>query len=521
MADRGSLAQPAHKGSALLPEESLDPLDWPKARTLMHQAVDDMFNVMENVSDAQAWTPVPLEVQEAIRQPLPVEGEPLEDVYDEFKRLILPYPTGNTHPRFWGWVMANGTVEGLLADLLSSTMNCHVAGYDQAALHVERQIIEWLRAAMGFPETASGLLVSGGTVANLTGLVVARHVKAGFDVNAQGLQAVGAPSLRVYGSAETHNWIYKACELMGLGRESFRKIETDTERRVSVDGIRRAIEDDLRAGLKPFCIIGTAGTVNTAAIDDLMALRRLADEFGLWFHIDGAFGSLAALSAARNLVQGQELADSLAFDLHKWAYMQMEIGVALIRDAAVHRRAFASPVRTAPFYLSSAGAGISVDTTFFADLGIQLSRDFKALRAWFSFKSQGLARIGRIIDQNIAQVRHLADLIVANERLELLAPVSLNIACFRYRDEHFSDETLNRLNQEILVRLQLSGVAVPSHTWLDGRFAIRVCHTNHRTRRSDFDLLVSEVLRLGASLAASPPPKVPPPERQDDRRGLQ
>ncbi len=482
-------------------DESLDPADWDSARSLMHEAVDDMFNLMRNIREQSVWSPVPPEVKKAIRQPLPVDGEPLESVYDEFRRLILPYPTGNTHPRFWGWVMANGTVEGVLADLLSSTMNCHVAGYDQAALYVERQVIEWLREAMGFPEIAGGILVSGGTVANLTGLAVARHAKAGFDVKTKGLQADGAPRLRVYGSSETHNWIYKACELMGMGREAFHRIGVGPDKRIDVEACRKAIAEDLGDGFKPFCIVGNAGTVNSGAIDDLVALRRLADEFGLWFHIDGAFGSLVALSSAHHLVEGQELADSVAFDLHKWAFMQMEIGTVLVRDAGVHRAAFAAPASGAPLYLSSTGAGFAVEPTYFADLGIQLSRDFKALRAWFSLKSQGLARIGRIIDQNIAQIHYLADRIADDGRLELLAPAPLNVVCFRYRGDSFDQEQLNRINQEILVRLQVSGVAVPSHTWIDGRFAIRVCHTNHRTRLSDFDLLVAEVLRIGSALA--------------------
>ena len=491
------------EGGRPLREESLDPSDWAAARTLVHRAVDDMFEVMETIAEAPAWTPVPPEVQQAIRQPLPLEGEPLQAVYDEFKRLILPYPTGNIHPRFWGWVMSNGTVAGVLADLLASTLNCHVAGYDQAALHVERQVIEWLRNSMGFPASAGGILVSGATAANLTGLAVARHAKAGFDVKSRGLLAVGAAPLRIYGSTETHNWIYKACELMGLGRDAFRTIDVASDCRISLTNCRRMIEEDLAAGLKPFCIIGNAGTVNTGAIDDLVALRELADEFGLWFHIDGAFGSLAALSKAKHLVRGQELADSLAFDLHKWGYMQMEIGVVLVRDVRIQRDTFSAPSSAAPSYLSSAGSGISVDTTFFADLGIQLSRDFKALRAWFSFKNYGFGRIGRIIDQNIAQVMHLSRRIVAHRELELLAPTSLNIVCFRYRADGLSDEQLNRINQEILVRLQVSGIAVPSHTWLDRRFAIRVCHTNHRSRRADFDLLLTEVLRLGQSLAGT------------------
>jgi len=485
-----------------VPGDSGTAADWVAARKLAYRMVDDMFSAMETIRDSRAWSPVPDHVKASLREAVPYQAADLAAVYEQFKRDILPYPTGNPHPRFWGWVMANGSVAGCLADFLTSAMNCHVAGYDQAALYVEQQVIEWLRILMDFPPSSGGLLVSGGTVANLTGLAVARQARAGFDVKTKGLGAPGAPRLTVYGSIETHNWIYKACELLGLGREAFRKIDVDSQRRIRLDDCRAAIEADLKTGHRPFCLIGNAGTVNTAAIDDLDGLRSLADEYDLWFHIDGAFGSLAALSGSRALVSGQEKADSLAFDLHKWGYMPYEIGVVLVRDKDVHRATFAPPPSSAPLYLSSADAGISVDTTYFADLGIQLSRDFKALKAWMSLKNQGVDRIGRIIDQNIAQIKYLEQRVLAEERLQLLAPVSLNIVCFRYHTPSLSSEELDRLNQDILVKVQLSGIAVPSHTWLDGQFAIRVCNTNHRSRRSDFDMLVDAVLRLGAEMAA-------------------
>ena len=481
---------------------TLDPADWAATRELAHRMVDDMLTFLETVRDRPAWQPVPAEVRDRFAGPVPFEGSSLEQVYAEFVRDVLPYPTGNVHPRFWGWVMGTGTPTGMLAEMLAAGMNAHVAGYDQAASLVERQVLDWLTTLMGFPAGASGVLVSGGTEANVNALIAARVAKAGFDVRAEG--ALGGPPLTVYGSTETHSWITKACELMGLGRDAFRSIPVDRDYRIDVAACRARIASDLESGRRPFAIVGNAGTVNTGAVDDLGALRDLADELGLWFHVDGAFGALAAWSASRDLIAGQERADSLAFDLHKWGYLPYEIGVVLTRDPAAQVAAFARPGGAGPAYLRSAQRGLAVDTTYFADRGVQLSRGFRALKAWMTLKEQGVDRIGAAIQRNIEQAGYLAGLVRERGELELLAPVPMNIVCFRYRGTGATPDDLDRLNQEILVALQVQGIAVPSQTTLDGRFAIRVCITNHRSEDRDFDLLVDEVVRLGAELGARP-----------------
>ncbi len=276
--------------------ETLDPTDWDEARQSAHRMIDDMVDYMSSVRERPAWQTVPAEVRQSIAEDLPRAGKSLDEVYDQFQRDILPYPTGNLHPGFFGWVMGNGSLTGALADALASTMNAHVAGYDQSAAFVERQVISWLSALVGYPKDASGLLVTGGTMANLNGLAVARNEKAGFDVRAHGVAGESLPKLRVYGSKETHSWIYKACELMGMGHDAFRAIPVNVDYQIDVEACRNQIEQDIANGDKPFCVIGTAGTVNTAAVDDFHALRALADEFNIWFHIDGAFGTLAAWS---------------------------------------------------------------------------------------------------------------------------------------------------------------------------------------------------------------------------------
>jgi aromatic-L-amino-acid/L-tryptophan decarboxylase len=480
---------------------SLDPEDWDHARALGRTMVDDMLTWLETVRERPVWRSVPQPVLDRLAEPVPRAGAPLEAVYEAFKRDILAYPTGNVHPRFWGWVMGTGTVSAVLADMLASGMNSHLAGYDQSAAVIERLVIDWLKTLMGFPAGASGVLVSGGTAANLNGLISARVAKAGFDVRAEGLQA--GPPLTVYGSVETHNWIVKACETMGMGRRAFRAAPVDADCRIDVDACHEMIAADIADGLKPFAIVGNAGTVSTGAVDDLHALRRLADAFGLWLHVDGAFGSLAAWCDSRELVAGQELADSLAFDLHKWGYLPYEVGAVLTRDGQAQLDAFKPASAGGPAYLRSAQGGIAVDTTYFADRGLQLSRGFRALKVWMALKELGVDRIGAAIQANIDQARRLGAMVDAHPDLERLAPVSLNIVCFRYVAPCLDEDALNRLNQDILVALQDRGVAVPSQTVLGGRFAIRVSITNHRSRDEDFDLLVEAVTQIGSELVAA------------------
>ena len=478
---------------------TLDPANWDDTRAIGREMVDDMMTWLETLRDRPTWTSVPAEAKARLAEPVPFAGAPLATVYEAFKRDVLPYPTGNVHPRFWGWVMGTGTPTGVLAEMLAAAMNPHLAGYDQSAALVERQVLSWLVELMGFPADASGVLVSGGTEANINGLMAARVAKAGWDVRAEGLRA--GPPLTVYGSVETHSWILTACETMGMGRDAFRAIPTGPDYRIDVAACRARIVADLAAGMRPFAIVGNAGTVSTGATDDLDALRDLADDFGLWLHIDGAFGALAAWTDSRAIVSGQSRADSLAFDLHKWGYMPYEVGVALTRGADAQTAAYQPVGKGVPAYLKSAAGGIAVDTTYFADRGQQLSRGFRALKVWMSMKEQGVDRIAAAMQRNIDQAARLAGLVADHPDLELLAPVPLNIVCLRYAPANLPEPALNPLNQAILVALQERGVAVPSQTLLQGRFAIRVCITNHRSVDADFDLLVDKVAEIGAELA--------------------
>jgi glutamate/tyrosine decarboxylase-like PLP-dependent enzyme len=490
--------KPAVRADPERKEETLDPESWDAMRALGHRMVDEMMEYLERVRERPVWQPIPAGVKAALDAPLPLEPETPEQVYEQFRRDVLPYPLGNIHPRFWGWVIGTGTPLGVLAEMLAATMNSNVGGGEQIATYVEVQVLDWCKRMLRYPRTASGILVSGGSVANLIGIAVARNAKAEVDLNQSGIAA--APRRMVlYASSETHNSVRKAVALLGLGRESLREIPVDQGHRIDLTALRRAISADVAAGHHPFAVIGNAGTVNSGAIDDLEALADLCVEQRLWFHVDGAFGALAAISTdLAPRVRGMERADSLAFDLHKWMYVPYEAGCVLVRDPDHHRAAFTSPAE----YLAHTDRGIASTDVWLSDYGPQLSRGFRALKIWMSFKEHGLAKYARLIEQNVEQAEYLGRHVEASPDLELLTPVSLNIVCFRFVAPGLSDEALDRVNDEILHQIQESGIAVPSSTRLGGRFAIRVAITNHRSRREDFDLLVREVVERGKSLAS-------------------
>jgi aromatic-L-amino-acid/L-tryptophan decarboxylase len=478
-------------------EESLDPEDWDELRSLGHRMVDDLLTYLQTVRDRPVWRPIPADVRSFFKGPVPRKPEGAERAYTDFREQVLPHPMGNIHPRFWGWVMGTGTPLGALAEMLAAGMNPNMGGGDHVANLVEAQVLDWCKEMLGFPPDASGLLVSGGSMANLVGLTVARSARAGFDVRRQGVRGAGGP-LTVYASVETHSSVQKGVELLGLGSEALRLVPVNAQFEIEVGALERMLREDRAAGCRPICVVGNAGTVGTGAIDDLRALAEVCLREGVWFHVDGAFGSLAALVPEyRPRLAGMERADSVAFDLHKWMYVPFEAGCTLVRDAEAHRRAFS----LRPDYLTHAERGLAAGTLWFSDYGIQLTRGFRALKVWMSLKEHGLDRYARLVRQNIGQARYLAQLIREAPDLELLAPVPLNIVCFRYVAPGRDEAALDALNQELLIRLHEQGIAVPSNLTLGGRFALRVAITNHRSRREDFDLLVREARRIGAELA--------------------
>jgi aromatic-L-amino-acid decarboxylase len=492
------------QGRVVSSEETLDPQDWEAMRALGHRMVDDMMDYMQSIEERPAWQHMPDSVKDCLNQALPVDPQPVQEVYQDFVNHVLPYPAGNTHPRFWGWVLGTGTPFGALAELLAASMNTNTGGLDHhSANYVEKQVMKWLKEMLGYPSTASGLLTSGCSAANLVGLAVARNAMAGYDLRKDGVCAASG-KMMLYASSEAHSSIQKAVELLGLGSDALRIVPVNESFQIDVDALRGAVAADRQAGHSPFCVVGAAGTTNTGSIDDLDVLADFCQQEALWLHVDGAFGAWAALAPdSRHLVAGMERADSLALDLHKWMYMPYEIGCVLVQRPDVHRATFS----LTPAYLvhGEGGRGLTGgDLPWFSDYGFQLSRGFRALKAWMSLKEHGSRKYGRLIQQNIDQARYLAELMTAAPELELAAPVTLNVVCFRFVKAGLDDAALDALNQNILVELQEQGIAVPSGTTIRGQYVLRVAHTNHRSRREDFDLLVREVIRIGEELARPP-----------------
>lgn len=483
---------------------TLDPEDhedWDRLRALGHRMIDDMFEHLESLRDQPAWQPLPVEVAAALREPLPRHATPATQVYRQFRTQVLPFTNGNRHPRAWGWVRGTGTPLAMLADMLASGANAHMAGGQQAPTLVEEQALRWMAELLGMPPQTTGLLTSGGTMSNLLGLAVARNTRAGFSVRQEGLQGEH-PRLLIYCSTETHSWIQKAAELLGLGVEALRRIPVDQDYRVDLDRLSSQIDADLSAGHRPIAVVGNCGTVNTGAIDNLPALADLCAERHIWFHVDGAFGALLKLAPAySHLTAGLERADSIAFDLHKWMYLPFEIGCLLVRDPQAHVDAFATHAN----YLQESERGITAGGFIFADRGVELTRGFKALKLWMSLKTHGADAFGALIEQNVRQAHHLADAVARHPELELVAPVVMNIVCFRYAPSgrKLPDTDLNDINRELVLQLQESGRYIVSGTVLGGRYAIRVANTNHRSRMEDFDALVTDSVEFGRAIASS------------------
>jgi len=483
--------------------KTLDPDDWEGFRVQGHRMLDGMLDYLESIRARPVWQPIPGEVRESMREPLPSQGEDLDGVYRRFLESVLPYTAANAHPGFFGWVQGGGTPVGMLAEMLAAGLNANVGGRDQMPVEVERQVVRWMAELFDFPDSAGGLFVTGTSMANFIALLVARTRALGDAVREHGLAASGGAQLVAYTSEAAHGCVAQAMELAGFGRAALRMVALNERFEMDAGALELAIQADLAAGLRPFFVAATAGTVDVGAVDDLIAIGAIARRHGAWFHVDGAYGALARLSAElAPRLAGIEQADSIAFDFHKWGQVPYDAGFVLVRDGAAQQAAFAAPAA----YLRRDARGLSAGSPWPCDLGPDLSRGFRALKAWFTIKVYGSERLGEAIAESCAIARYLADQVALRPALELLAPVSLNIVCFRYRGE--SGAADDQLNAALVADLQESGVAAPSLTTVRGRLAIRAAVVNHRTQRRDIDAMLDA---LQVMAAARLPAGVPAP----------
>jgi aromatic-L-amino-acid decarboxylase len=358
---------------------------------------------------------------------------------------------------------------------------------------------QWTREIFGFPETATGLFVTGTSMANFIAVTIARDVAFGFDVRRSGVVAQER-KLTAYGSTAVHGCIAKAMDMSGVGSDALRLIATDSRHRIDIEALERAIKQDRESGLTPFLVVGSAGTVDTGAVDDLAALADLCAREKIWFHVDGAYGALAMLAPdLAPKLAGIERADSLAFDFHKWGQVPYDAGYIMVRDGRLHKSAFSSPAA----YLKRVDRGLAAKSPWPCDFGPDLSRSFRALKTWFTLKVHGTDALGAAISRTCELARYLEQRISENLELELLAPVELNVVCFRYRAEQ-----CDTVNEEIVIALQESGIVAPSTTMIDGKVAIRAAIVNHRTGAAEVDALVDSTLFVGRALqnTVTPPP---------------
>ncbi|MDH5540220.1 MAG: pyridoxal-dependent decarboxylase [Rhizobacter sp.] len=482
-----------------VPEQSLDPSDWVEFRNQAHEMLEAAIDKMQANREGRVWTEFPADLKADFQDPLPKRGLGTEATRLQMQAL-LPYGVGNTHPRFFGWVHGSGTPGNMIAEIAAAALNANLGGRDHGAMYVEKQVVNWCRELFEFPATASGLIVSGTSVATIIALKAARDRCFDFTTRKRGLQNSARGQLVGYTSAQTHSCVARAFDILGLGSDALRKIAVNDRFEIDSAALQAAITKDRAAGLTPFAIIGTAGAVNVGAIDDLDALADIADAERLWFHIDGAFGAFGVLSERlRGRLGGIKRADSLAFDFHKWLHVNYDAGFVLMRSDEAHRRTFSER----PEYLKGAERGLAAGNPWPVEYGPGLSRGFRALKVWAQIAEHGTDKLGALITQNCEQAAYLADLVTAHVDMEVVAPVAMNICCFRRTASGLDPAAVDALNDEIVVRLQLEGIAAPSTTLVNGRNAIRVNITNHRTTRADLALLVREVHRIALDVLAA------------------
>ena len=460
--------------------------------------LDEAIDSIERIRETKVWQPVPIDVQSALAEaPLPASATPLDEVYSDFQRFIAPYATGNRHPRFFGWVHGSGTPSGMMAEMLAASLNSNTGGRDHAATYVERGVIRWWAEIFGFPLQSSGIVTSGTSVATLDAVLVARTHALGSGVREAG---VGETNLVGYAGKNVHHCLPHAFDIIGLGTRALRLLPLDEKGGLNTDALQKRITADRASGLTPFLIAATVGGVDLGSIDNVIALSKVARKNNLWLHVDGAFGALAILSPKhRHLLAGIERADSLVFDFHKWLQVPYGAGLMLTPHRQAHFNTFADDAA----YLARKRAGTAGGDPWFCDFGIELSRRFRALSVWFTMREFGLERLGQVVEMNCDLAESLAERIAGLPNFELLAPVVLNIVCARFNDGECEAAELDRINDALAIRLQMSGEAVPSTTRVDGKLALRFNFTNHRVTTDDLDRVMT------ALIEASKNPKEP------------
>jgi aromatic-L-amino-acid/L-tryptophan decarboxylase len=462
-----------------------------------HGLVDQIADWLETLPEGPVMRDEsPSELRRALNSDgaLPETGTEARPLIAETAQLLFRHSLFNSHPRFFGYITSSPAPIGALGDLLASAVNANVGAWrlGPAATEIEKQTVRWIAELIGFPTDAGGLLVSGGNMANFVCFLAARTARAKTDIRTAGLRSLAAP-LRVYASTETHTWIQKAADLFGLGTNAIRWVPTDDQQRMDIDALERQIVTDKENGDLPFLVVGTAGSVSTGVVDPLPEIADVCRRHDAWFHVDGAYGALAArVPGAPESLLAVSDADSVAVDPHKWLYAPLEAGCALVRRPEDLRRTFSYH----PSYFH-----FDHEVTNYFDYGPQNSRGFRALKVWLAMRLVGASGYRQMIGDDMRLARQLHVLVQQHPDFEALSQ-HLSITTFRYvpRDLGSGPENgqyLQRLNQEVLARVERSGEAFLSNAMVGGHFALRACIVNFRTCLADIEALPPLLSRIG------------------------
>ena len=464
-----------------------------------HQLIEDIADFLTGISNYPVTTaPSPKSLRAKLPRELPLNGTDSSALIKETWDLMVNNSLFNGHPRFWGYITSSPAPLGMLGDLLAAAINSNCGAFvlSPMATEIEKQTIDWLAQLIGYP-AGGGIMVSGGNVANLVAFLAARKAKADWDIRKLGLEPVQG-KWRIYASAETHTWLHKAADLFGFGLDAICWIPVNHDQQMNIQLLDQKITEDKNAGLIPFLVVGTAGSVGTGAVDSLHAIASACNKHDCWFHIDGAYGGFAAaLSELKDTFLGLELADSIAIDPHKWLYSPLEVGCTLVKDPHALTDAFSFH----PAYYNFDGE--DEPQTNFYERGFQNSRGFRALKVWLGLRQVGFEGHIRMIREDIQLAQRLNELLNQEEEIEPFTQ-HLSITTFRYRpvgmDKEKDKEYLNELNQSLLNRLQFGGTVFPSNAVIDEHFVLRVCIVNFRTRLSDIEALPQIVVREGRTI---------------------
>ncbi|MFZ1682695.1 MAG: aminotransferase class V-fold PLP-dependent enzyme [Candidatus Zixiibacteriota bacterium] len=475
-------------------------------RNIGHQLVDQIALFLESLPNRKVTSDfAAADLRHRLPAgPLPVTGADPAKLIADAASLIIENSLFNGHPRFMGYITSSAAPIGALADLLASSVNPNVGAWvlSPIASEIEAQTVRWVSELIGYPHTAGGVLVSGGNMANFLGFVAARRAKVPYDIREKGLRH-GQSQMLIYAAKSTHTWVQKAADLFGLGTDAIRWIPVTRHHQMDTDALRTQIQADLSAGLTPFLVVGTAGTVETGTVDPLGEISAICKEFKLWFHIDGAYGApVGILPEAPADFKYLAEADSIAVDPHKWLYAPLEAGCTLVKNPQHLIDAFS--FRPKYYVLDNHGDN---DAMNYFEVGMQNSRGFRALKVWLALQQVGREGYVTMIREDIALAKQMFDLVAATPQLEAVTN-SLSITTFRYVPENLKGSPepiakyLNELNEAVLNRLQKEGDLFLSNAIVDDRYLMRACIVNFRTSSADITAIPGIVLRAGASVDA-------------------